>query len=741
RFRETLPDSLLSELDGETPQFVMASDTCFDGRFGVTYLVLLKDKALGLSEHETAVALSLSDIDSVSTDELYGGGRVSAKLKDGSAVSLISYSRNLVPEFAAAARLVDDAAKGKDLIFPELDGSAFSESGVPLPERGARSPLDVARWKILTRMAEFIRPYRTKIFLLMALITISVLAQMAVPLLTKYIFDNILKQGVFADSTTRGEKLNLFVAFMAASFLVVLGTRIYANSIKVWISGRLTADLRSALHRQMQRLSMSYHNRRESGQLIGRVMNDTGELQHFLVDGVPFLFINLLMFIGIGAILLSLHPLLALCVFLPVPLLLGGGTWFWKKLVPLFHKRGNRHSVLHSVLGESIRGVKAVKALGQEERRHSTFTRSNEGLFKVGYKVERTFVQFFEIMTLFMGMGTVAVWYFGGHAILDPDSDFTVGDLIAFIGYMAMFYGPLQWFTAVVNWMTHAFASSERILQVLDQEPEQYDKPDALALTKPEGRIAFEDVRFSYNRGKEIIKGIDFDIEPGQMIGLVGKSGAGKSTIINLVCRFYNVDSGCIRIDGHDIRDIKLEDWRNNIGIVMQDPFLFSGSITENIAYGNPEAEFEDVVRAARAAKAHEFILDKEEGYDTTVGDGGVDLSGGEKQRIAIARAILSNPPVLILDEATRAVDSETEKSIQEAIANLVKGRTTIAIAHRLATLRNADRLFVIEDGQVIESGSHEELLDLEGGHFAKLVRLQNENNRMRSEQSAYSQN
>ncbi|MEO1843957.1 MAG: ATP-binding cassette domain-containing protein, partial [Akkermansiaceae bacterium] len=263
--------------------------------------------------------------------------------------------------------------------------------------------------------------------------------------------------------------------------------------------------------------------------------------------------------------------------------------------------------------------------------------------------------------------------------------------------------------------------------------------PDAIAVPSFHGAISFEDVRFSYNRGNEVIKGISFQIESGEMIGLVGKSGAGKSTIINLVCRFYNPDSGRILVDGHDLRQVKLAHWRRHIGIVMQDPFLFGSTIAENIAYGNPEASFDDIVRAARAAKAHEFIVDKEEAYDTIVGEGGVDLSGGERQRLAIARAILNDPPVLILDEATSAVDSETEKAIQQAIANLVKGRTVIAIAHRLATLRNADRLIVIEDGKIIEEGTHEKLLSLEEGNFANLVKLQAENNKLLSEHSAYS--
>lgn len=741
RFRANLPERFLRECpDVEDHLVCMESDMTQDGKFGPSWLVITRTKVIVFEGAQEPVVLSLNDIDAIEVDELFSAGRLVAKMQDKGAIALISYSRNLVPEFAAAARIIDQLVEGREVVYPELEGAAVSESGVPLPRRGGHSPMDVPRWEILGRLTEFLIPYKGKVIALMVLIFISVLAQMATPLLTKYIVDGILRDAganqAGLDAARR--ELNFYVLLIAISFVVILFSRLWANSLKVWISGRLTADLRGHLHRKMQRLSMDYHNKRESGELVGRVMGDTAELQHFLVDGVPFLFVNVLSFIGIGAILVWLHPFLALCVFLPVPFLLGGGTWFWRKLIPLFHKRGNRNSVLHSSLGESIRGVKAIKALGQEERRHQGFESTNENLFNVSFRVDRTFIRFFEVMALFMGFGTVAVWYSGGHSILTTESDFSFGDLIAFIGYMAMFYGPLQWFTAVVNWMTHAFASTERILQVLDQKSESYDLPGALALPSVKGAVAFDDVRFSYSRGKEVIRGVSLKIEPGQMIGLVGKSGAGKSTIINLVCRFYDPDSGRILIDGHDLKDVKLSDWRRHIGIVMQDPFLFSANIADNISYGAPDASFEDVVRAARAAKAHDFILEKEEGYDTVLGEGGVELSGGEKQRIAIARAILNNPPILILDEATSAVDSETEKAIQEAIATLVKGRTTIAIAHRLATLRNADRLVVIEKGKVLEQGTHEELLAMPDGHFANLVRLQAANNRMKGEVAAY---
>jgi ATP-binding cassette subfamily B protein len=555
-------------------------------------------------------------------------------------------------------------------------------------------------------------------------------ASMVPPLTYKLIADRVL-------SGEHPEELIAWVGLMLASFLVGAFFRFMTSWSNAWLGGRVVADIRAQLHARAQRLQLHYHNRHESGELIGRVMSDTGELQHFLIDGVPYFLVNLLSFVTIGAILLTLDWKLALLVFVPVPVLVLGGAGFWRLLRPMFHKHGNRIGRLHTILGESIRGVQAVKSLVQERRRDSDFDAANEQLFGVNLGLERTFQGFFGTMSLMMALGTVFVWYAGGRSILEG-TGLGLGTLLAFVGYMALFYGPLQWFAAVMNWATNALTAAERIFAVIDQPEEGGASAASVTPGRVRGHIHFERVRFSYERGREVIRGIDLEVRPGEMIGLVGKSGAGKSTVINLVCRFYDPDSGAVTIDGTDLRDIDLAAWRRQVGIVMQSPFLFNASILENIRYGDPEASFESVVIAARAAKAHDFISAKEDGYDTLVGDGGSSLSGGERQRVAIARAILHDPPVLILDEATSAVDSETEKQIQEAIATLVKGRTTIAIAHRLATLRNADRLIVIEDGKIVEQGSHEELLAIEDGHFARLVSLQTDINRLRAEQSAW---
>jgi ATP-binding cassette subfamily B protein len=316
------------------------------------------------------------------------------------------------------------------------------------------------------------------------------------------------------------------------------------------------------------------------------------------------------------------------------------------------------------------------------------------------------------------------VWYYGGLEVID--GELTLGTLMAFYSYMMLLYGPFEWFGMVNSWMTRAFAGAERIFEIIDTPPEDYENPNAVPMPKMGGHVKFSEVTFGYDKSKPVLHEISLDVKRGEMIGLVGKSGVGKTTTVNLICRFYDVDRGSIEIDGVDVRNIRLEDLRSQIGIVLQEPFLFSGTIIDNISYGKPGATFEEIMHAAKAAHAHDFIVSKPDGYDTIIGERGESLSGGERQRVSIARAILHDPVILILDEATSSVDVQTEKRIKEAISHLIKGRTTFAIAHRLSTLRNADRLLVMDAGRVIEMGTHQELLDNKGA-FYNLVQLQEE--------------
>ncbi len=730
-FLETLPPEVGSKLQSikspeEEPHIQVATDLIDDGTFGEQWLVVT-DKHLFVIPTEGAdgvVEVPLKVITETKIEEFVGAGRLEVEHGEGEPTYLY-YSNSLSPKFAEVGEAIKQLIKGEAPTLPtEMERSRCDTCGRLLPEKDGICPACVKKWDTLKRIISYLRPYRGRTILLMIFAAANPLLNLIPPLIVKYIVDEIITPMVGTELTME-EGFGLMIWPVLGFLSIMLSTvscDIIGGFMRADISSQTSKDIRAQLFHHVQYMPIRFYDKRQIGSLISRFTNDADRLEMFLLFGLPFMLSNALMLVGTLAVCLSLSWKLTICALIPVPFIVLGGLLIWKRMRPIWIRWHAKWSRLSSHLNESISGIRVVKAFAQEDREAMRFNTRNEELWAVSVTGERTWFIFFAVMNFLIHFGMFFIWYFGGMQILS--GALTYGILLAFTRYLWQLYRPLQFFSQINNFITRAFAGAERIFEILDSRSEMFDYAEAIAVPQVEGRVAFNDVTFGYDPGKPVLNNINFDVEPGEMIGLVGKSGVGKSTVINLICRFYDVNRGSVDIDGADIRKIRLEDLRRHIGIVHQDIFLFDGTIAENIGYGKPQASLDEIVSAAIAAEAHEFIAAKPDGYDTKVGERGDQLSGGEKQRIAIARAILHDPKILILDEATSSLDSATEKKIQAAIARLVKGRTTFAIAHRLSTLRNASRLIVLDDGKVAEVGTHEALMARKG-IFYNLVHTQ----------------
>ncbi len=720
----------------ETVSAFLFADITHTGDFGERWTFLTNQRLLVLSPNgsadsaDTVFELPLADIEDAHLRDYVSSGALFVRDKKGGH-EVARYSLASRQEASSLCYCLKEIARqrkeGKSLssIVPpphRRPSYRCSKCGRALGRHGVCENC-VDRRRLVVRLFSYLLPYKWIALGGLSLTVAMTAMQLVPPYLTKLIIDNVIPDKDYS-------LLGIIVAVLVGVYLGQAGVGTIRTYVMQWIGNRVLFDMRVELYDQMQMLRLSYYNQNQTGQIMSRMTSDLMRLQQFVSQGFQDILVNIITMILIAGILLILDWRLFLLALAPIPAIALTTFIFGHKVHLLYHRIWRRMGRVSSVLADTIPGIRVVKSFTQEERESQRFNVQSADLMDEQMRAAKLQSAFFPFVGLMTGLGAILICAIGTPMVLADEVK--LGVLIAFTGYLWQFYAPVQRFGDLYHQLQHSVTSAERVFEILDTDIEPILQPNGIVLKSLRGEIEFRDVHFSYEPGKYALDGISFVVKPGEMIGLVGPSGAGKSTLVHLVARFYDVDEGQILIDGHDIQDLSLHDYRKQIGVVLQEPYLFYGTIWANVAYANPDASADEIIAAARAANAHEFILALPDGYDTFVGERGMTLSGGERQRISIARAILRNPRILILDEATASVDTETEIMIQKALERLVENRTTFAIAHRLSTLRKADRLMVLERGHLIEAGTHEELVS-SGGLYSRLVAYQSELSKMRA--------
>ena len=672
-----------------------------------------------------------SSIEKLKVEEMLSGARLTAKNDKGEFILLTAMTNTCRNSAVLFVKYFDRLKKG-DITSPDFEidkeddpaEHCCPKCGMRYPDRNRKiCPRCMEKGKLYRRFATFLLKYKKYILFMLASLVLLTAAAIFIPYVSnEFFYDEVLSE----DGDFFGEIL-LVIGLIVATRLLSQLFSVLNGIVSAKIAAKVVYDLKMTVFGAIEKLSLTFFGGRQTGGLMTQVNNDSNSIYNFFCDGIPYFFINVVQVIVVCVILFIENPLLAALSLFTVPLFFLIILKSYRQEMKLHARNYSSARSLNGQLSDVLGGMRVVKAFAKEEAEIARFNKTSIRAAKNQRKLSVFNNYVYPSLGLILYLGNIIALGVGGWMVISGYHDFTYGKLIKFVAYVNMIYSPMYFFADMIDWSASSTNALQRLYEIYDTEPDITEKENAITPEIIEGKVEFKNVDFSYTKNRKIIDNVSFEVEAGKTLGIVGHTGAGKSTIVNLLMRLYDCDEGEILVDGINVKDLSFKALYNNIAIVSQETYFFIGSILDNIRYADPDASFEEVVRAAKLSGAHDFIMKMPDAYNTMIGFGYKGLSGGEKQRLSIARAILRDPKILILDEATAAMDTETEKRIQSAITHLTRGKTTIMIAHRLSTLRDADSLVVIEHGKVAEKGTHAELLAIENGVYNKLYTLQSE--------------